>query len=130
MIKLFEKILFNSVLVVIVLHTFIPHPHSDKMTEKEHIAFHENSNTLFDTISIAFHESNDANLDNLIISQYDIVKTNKITYQYTSIALLHSTFSVIEKKTVKQIAQSNTNCPNKLFIVKLNGERGPPPSIV
>jgi prenyltransferase beta subunit len=126
MIRLIKEILFHSVLVVIVLHAFIPHPHSYEMTEKEHIAFHENSNTLFETISIAFHESNDENLDNLIVAQYDIVKINKITYQYTSIAILYSPFSEIEKKTVEKITQTNTDSPNKLFIVKLNGERGPP----
>ncbi len=126
MIKLLEKILFNSVLVVISLHTFIPHPHSDEMTEIEHIALHENSNTLFDIISISFHETNDTNLDNLLVAQYDIVKRNKVTYQNSAVAILYSAFSVIEKTTVEKITQANNDSPNKLFIVKLNGERGPP----
>jgi len=111
---------------VILLHTFIPHPHFDEMTEKEHIALHKNSNKLFDIISISFHESNNENLDNLLVAQYDIVKRNKITYQNSTIAILYSTFSVIEKTTVEKITQTNTDSPNKLFIVKLNGERGPP----
>ncbi|MCB0465223.1 MAG: hypothetical protein KDC78_06050 [Aequorivita sp.] len=125
-IKLLEKIFFNSVLVVILLHTLIPHPHSDEMTVEEHIALHKDSNTLFDVISVAFHESNDENLDNLIVAQYDSVKGDKITYQNSTIAILYSTFSVIEKTTVEKAIQTNTNSPKKLFIVKLNGERGPP----
>ncbi|WP_418637838.1 hypothetical protein [Winogradskyella sp.] len=126
MFKLIKKILFNSVLVVILLHTFIPHPHSDEMTDKAHITLHRNSNTLFDIITIAFHESNDKDLDNLIFAQHNIVTKNLIKHQYSSITTNYGNFSIIENKIVGKIIQRNIFNPNKLFIVKLNEVRGPP----
>lgn len=123
MTKLLKKILFKSVLVVMLLHTFIPHPHSEEMTEKEHIALHKNPNTLFKIISLAFHDNID---ENLIVAQYNIVEKDNIACQNSTSALLYSTFSVVENTPVEKIAPRNTNCSNSIFIVTLNGERGPP----
>ena len=121
-----KKILFNSVLAVILLHTFIPHPHSDEMTEKQHSALHENSDTLFGIITIAFHESNDKDLDNLIVAQYDRVTKNIIKHQYSPIATPYGNFSIIENKIVGKILPNYIFNPHNLFIVSLNEVRGPP----
>tara|TARA_R110002153_G_C13179483_1_gene484949 strand:- start:621 stop:878 length:258 start_codon:yes stop_codon:yes gene_type:complete len=74
--KIFRNILFNTALAVILLHTIIPHPHSEDMAEKEHIKLHNNSNSLYGILRLVFHESNDENLDSLIFAQYNIVVSN------------------------------------------------------
>lgn len=126
MIKFLKEILFNSVLVVILLHTFIPHPHSSEMTEREHIKLHNKSNTLLEIISIAFHESNDENLDNLIVAKYKILKKTKEKYQYPTITIQNINPSGIEETTIEEIVKKDIDNFNEIFIVKLNGVRGPP----
>ncbi|VAV84537.1 hypothetical protein MNBD_BACTEROID02-1609 [hydrothermal vent metagenome] len=126
LIKILRRILFNTVLVVILLHTFIPHPHSDEMTKKEHIKLHNTSNSLYSILKNAFHESNDESLDNLIVAQYHIANKTKHTYPYPTIAIkdfypLGNVKTIVRKRVIRSIDNFN-----KLFIVKLNGERGPP----
>jgi len=129
MIKIFEKILFNSVLVLILLHTIIPHPHSDELTEEKHFELHQKSNSLIGIIKLAFHESNDNNLDNLIFAQYDSAKKIGSKYKYPKISLFNNTQSIVEKRETEKIVKSNTNNFKRLLFVKLNGLRGPPISI-
>jgi quinol monooxygenase YgiN len=123
MLKIFRNILFNSALAVILLHTFIAHPHSEDMVEKEHIKLHNNSNSIYGILRFVFHESNDENLDTLVFADYSIEKKTKIDYQYSAInATYFNTSKIVNKKVYKNL-KSNSN---KLFIVNLNGVRGPP----
>ena len=121
--KIFRNILFNSALAVILLHTIIPHPHSKDMVEKEHIKLHNNSNSIYGILRLVFHENNDEILDSLVFAQYNIDKKTKIDYQYSAINNAYfSTSKIVNKKFYKNL-KSNIN---KLFIVNLNGVRGPP----
>jgi hypothetical protein len=126
MVNFFKKILFNSVLVLILLHTCIPHPHSHELTEKEHFEFHKKSNSLIGIISLAFHESDDENLDNLIFTQYESVKKIDSKHKYPKVSIFDNTTSRVGKIVAKKIVKWNTNNFNRLLFVKLNGLRGPP----
>ncbi len=123
MIKIFRNIFFNSALVVILLHTFIPHPHSEDMVEKEHIKLHTNSNSIYGILRFVFHENNDEILDSLIFAQYNIDKKTKIDCQYSETNITYfNTSKIVNKKVYKNLKSTI----QKLFIVKLNGVRGPP----
>jgi len=121
----FKNILFSSVLIVILLHTFIPHPHSDEMTIGEHTILHNNSNTLFDIISIAFHES-DNNLDNFIFSQYDNVKEIDYKQSFHQNFIFENNTSISGKVTAEKVVKEDSNNFDRLFFVKQNRLRGPP----
>lgn len=127
--KIFRNILFNTALAVILLHTIIPHPHSEDMVEKEHIKLHNNSNSIYGILRLVFHESNDENLDSLVFAQYNIDnktkvdKKTKVDYQYPEINIAYFNISENVNKTVYKNLKSNIH---KLFIVKLNYVRGPP----
>jgi len=126
MIKILKYILFRTVLVIITLHTVIPHPHSDKLTEEKHLELHKKSNSLFGIIRLAFHESDDESLDNLIYTQYESVKKIDSKHKYPKVSLFNNIQSIVEKRKTEKIVKSNTNNFNRLLFVKLNGLRGPP----
>ncbi len=126
MCKILEYILFRVVLVIITLHTFIPHPHSDELTKEKHFELHKNSNSLFGLIRLAYHESNDDSLDNITFAQYESVKNINAKHKYPKVSLFNKIQSNIEKKETEKIVKSNTNNTDRLFFVKLNGLRGPP----
>lgn len=124
--KIFRNILFDSVLVLILLHTIIPHPHSDKLTEEKHLELHQNSNSLIGFIRLAFHESDDENLDNLIFVQFESVKKTDSKHTYPKVSIFDNTTSTVGKITTEKILKSNTNNFDRLLFVKLNRVRGPP----
>lgn len=124
--KILKYILFRFVLIVIVLHAIIPHPHSDELTQEKHSELHKNSNSLFGIIKLAFHESDDESLDNLIYTQYESVKKIDSKHTYPNVSLLNNFQSIIEKRETEKIVKSNTNNFNRLLFVKMNGLRGPP----
>jgi hypothetical protein len=124
--KILKYILFRTVLIVIALHTVIPHPHSDELTKEKHFEFHKKSNSLFGIIRLAFHESNDDNLDNLIFVQNESVKKIDSKHKYPIVSLINNIQPNVEKRETEKIIESNTNNFYRLFFVKLNGLRGPP----
>ena len=124
--KVFKNILFNSALVLILLHTIIPHPHSDKLTDEKHFELHQKSNSLIGIISLVFHESDDESLDNLIFAQYEGVKKIDSKNKCPKVSIFDNTTSIVEKIEAEKIVKSNTTNFNRLLFVKLNGLRGPP----
>lgn len=124
--KILKYILFRTVLVIITLHTVIPHPHSEKLTEEKHLELHKKSNSLFGIIRLAFHESDDESLDNLIYTQYESFKKIDSKHKYPKVSLFNNIQSIVEKRKTEKIVKSNTNNFNRLLFVKLNGLRGPP----
>jgi hypothetical protein len=121
--KIFRNILFNTALAVILLHTFIPHPHFEDMVEKEHVKLHNNSNSLYGIIRLVFHESNDENLDSLVFAQYNTDKKIQINWQF--LVIDSTDFNLLENVN-KTVYKSLKSTFHKLFIVKLNYVRGPP----
>ncbi len=124
--KIVKYILFRTVLVIITLHTVIPHPHSDKLTEEKHLELHKKSTSLFGIIRLAFHESDDESLDSLIYTQYESVKKVDSKHTYPKVSLFNNIQSIVEKRETEKIVKSSTNNFNRLLFVKLNGLRGPP----
>ena len=124
--KVLKYILFRTALVIITLHTIIPHPHSDKLTIEKHFELHKESNSFIGIIRLIFHESDDENLDNLIFAKYEGVKKIDKKFKYPKVSIFNNTQSVIEKRETKKIIKCNTNNFDRLLFVKLNGLRGPP----
>lgn len=126
MIKIVNKIFFNTAVIVILLHASIAHLHANEMTEKQHSAMHNNANTLIGIISLGFHESNDENLDNVVTVHYDTSEVKSINPpQFATISHLR-TFSHVEQSISKSIVVTNVEISNCLFIVKPYEVRGPP----
>jgi len=126
MIAVLKYILFRIVLVVITLHTIIPHPHSSELTEEKHLELHKKSNSLIGIIRLAFHESEDESLDNLIYAQYESVKKIDSKHKYPKVTIFENKISLLGKVVTRKIVEWNTNNFDKLLFVKLNGLRGPP----
>ena len=124
--KILKYILFRTALVIITLHTIIPHPHSDELTEENHFEFHNESNSLIGIIALAFHESDDESLDNLIFAQYECVKKIDSKHKYPKVSIFDNTTSIVGKIATGKIVKWNTNNFDRLLFVKLNGLRGPP----
>jgi len=124
--KILKHILFRFVLIIIVLHAIIPHPHSDELTEEKHFELHQNSNSLIGFIRLAFHESDDESLDNLIFAQYESVKKTDSKHTYPKVPIFDNFTSTVGKITTEKILKSNTNNFDRLLFVKLNRLRGPP----
>lgn len=122
--KIFKNILFNSALAVILLHTIIPHPHSEEMVAKAHIKLHTNSHSIYGILRLIFHESNDENLDSLVIAQYNIGKKTNVDNQFPEINI---TYFKISENVNKNVYKNLKSTIHKLFIVNLNYVRGPPP---
>jgi hypothetical protein len=127
MINILRVILFASALSIILLHTFIPHPHSEEMTEERHFEFHQNSNSILDFLKLVFHESEDEGLDNLIIAQYQAEKKLKKGFHH-QIATGIETLTLINESRTKKSTAKHIGNSNGYFIVKPNGVRGPPAS--
>ena len=124
--KILKYILFRTILILVTLHAIIPHPHSEELTDKEHLELHKNSNSLIGIIKFTFHESDDKSLDNLIFTQYKSVKKIDFKHTYFNISIFDSSNLQVEKVVTKKIRKWNVNNFNKLLFVKLNGLRGPP----
>ena len=124
--KILKYLLFRTILVIITLHTVVPHPHSNVLTQEKHFELHKNSNSLFGIIRLTFHESDHESLDNLIYTQYESVKKVNIKHQYPKVSLSNNIQLIVEEKETENIIKSNTYNFNKLLFVKLNGLRGPP----
>ena len=124
--KVFKYILFRAALVIITLHTIIPHPHSDKLTKEKHFELHKESNSFIGFLRFVFHESDDENLDNLIFAKYEGVKKIDKKYRYPKVSIFNNTHAVIDKKETEKIIKCNTNNLDILLFVKLNRLRGPP----
>lgn len=88
--KILKYIFFRTILVIITLHTIIPHPHSDELTEEKHFELHKDSNSLIGFIRLTFHESDDENLDNLIFAEYESVKKIDSKHKYPLVSLFNN----------------------------------------
>jgi quinol monooxygenase YgiN len=124
--KILKYILFRTVFVIITLHAIIPHPHSDELTEEEHLELHKKSNSLIGIIRLAFHETDDENLDNLIFARYESVKKIDFKHKHPKVSTFENTTSIVGKIATEKTVKWNTNNFDKLLFVKLNGLRGPP----
>jgi hypothetical protein len=127
MLKIVHNLLLNAALVLIVLHTFIPHPHSEGMVNEEHIHLHNKSHSFYGILKLIFHENNDESLDSLLFAEYNSILKEKQNIQFLYVFSNHFRFIKIEKQqTHKNINVVN----NHFYIVTTNGVRGPPEATV
>ena len=126
MCKIIKHILFSTVLVVVILHATIPHPHSNELTQETHFELHKKTHSLIGVVRLAFHERIGESLDNLIFIQYK--RANKIDHQLAKAAvpLFKRTLTIVEINETEQSVDWNTNNFIKLLFVNWNGLRGPP----
>lgn len=124
--EIFKYILFRTVLVIITLHTIVPHPHLEELTEEEHFELHQKSNSLIGIIRLVFHESNDESLDNLIFAKYDYLSKTHNKPIHANVSIFNSRQCFIAKNETEKIVKWNTNNFDKLLFVKPNRLRGPP----
>lgn len=128
MIEIIKKLLFKSVVVVLLLHACIPHKHRDEMSEKAHIKIHQDNDSLIDILKIVFHEGDDEYLDNLFFAKnnYDV------SPQFFSNQHPDKKGSPAIKNCIKgvQLHRKPDNCIySNIFIVKINGLRAPPTTL-
>lgn len=96
--KILKYILFRTVLVIITLHTIIPHPHSIELTDENHIELHKKSNSIIGIIKLVLHESDDESLDNLIICQNANVNKVNSKFKNPAALIINKTNLIIEEK--------------------------------
>ncbi len=123
--KIFKNIQFMIVLLIIILHAIIPHPHSDELTDEQHFELHRESNSLIGIIRLVFHESNDENLDNLIFVKYDYLKIYNAS-KHKTVSNFNNRHGFVARIEKIKIVNRNTRNFYNLFFVKLNKLRGPP----
>jgi hypothetical protein len=128
MVESIKKLLFKSVVVVLLLHAFIPHQHRDEMSEKAHLKLHQDNDSLIDILKIVFHEGADEYLDNLFFTENNY----KVSAQYFSNQHPNKNGSLAIKNCIEgvQLYRNSDNCIySNIFIVKLNGLRAPPATL-
>lgn len=124
--KIIKYILFSTVLVVVILHATIPHPHSNELTQETHFELHKKTHSLIGVVRLAFHERNGENLDNLIFIQYESLKKIDLKNTNLSVPLFSRTLSINEKRETVRTVAWNTDNFIKLLFVNWNRLRGPP----
>ncbi len=63
---LIKNILLINVVVIIFLHSLVPHMHHMEMTFVDHKKAHENANDILDYLGLVFHEGVNYNLENFV----------------------------------------------------------------
>jgi len=125
MIRLVKKILFSIVLIVILLHTVIPHNQYIKINSSEQFISFQKDKTIIDIFRLIFLEDTNGNLDNLSINNptsdyiFDFIVVNCYLID-------HSYYISFEKEILKTPFFEEFSIYNKDFIVNHNGLRGPP----
>lgn len=126
MIRFLKYILLYPVLILIVLHTFIPHAFSNALTADNHLNIHKDNKNILGLFDLIFHEKHDKNLHDL--------NTRPSKYKIVSIEVNHQVLLIC----VQVVSNSHINLPycstfsdppelkNELLIAHRNGKRGPP----
>ena len=127
MIGILKHIVFRSILIVVLLHTLIPHRHYDEMSEVEHFELHQNNNSIVGLLEIFFHENNDESLDNLLFAQFNTKES--LQHHITSSPLFTILLDFFDEEKLK-LSTRNTESSLTILFVKLNGLRGPPTSLL
>jgi len=120
-----RKILFFNVVVVMVLHTLIPHKHHGEMTDEEHNITHNKANEIIDIIRLAFHQGSSNNLDYYTLSEP--LSLSKI--DFNGLDFFAGVIPIDFKLLPKNESPTSTISPYVIinpFIFHSNSLRGPP----
>lgn len=124
-----KNILFRTVLVVLLLHIFIPHPHAEVLNKEAHARLHHNNNSILGLLEIVFHESNDEDLDNLTVvsSKFQKKSGNTLYLPFFGVNSKNSTSD--ENFNSEKITINSNESLYCTFVPNANGLRGPPSGI-
>lgn len=118
-------IMFLEAVMVILLHTFIPHVHHGEMTFESNLKAHAKAHTIFEILGLKFHKHLSGDLTNYTLSQSSSLK--KISFNdgalcYSSTDLFKIQFDKLyfNTKTFRYITFSDD------FHLESSGLRGPP----
>ncbi len=128
MLKILKYISTYTIIFLLVLHTFISHPHAHELSYEEHYNLHKKSNSIIGIIRLIFHENNDENLDNLILAKYSV--GNKVYYKTKNKQRILCEFCFNRNqffyKSKNQIQQKTSVLKNNQSVNKSLFLRGPP----
>ena len=124
--NIFAHISFRIVLVIIGLHAFVPHPHSDELTEQEHKKLHQNSQSILGFIKYLFHENNDENLDDILFASYGKITKQTIKIQYPRASTFDKKIDDTSIFVFSNIYKTYTSHFHNGISVNQNGLRAPP----
>ncbi len=127
MTEIIKRLLFKSVVVILLLHACIPHKHRGEMTETAHLKLHQDNDSLIDILKIVFHEGDDEYLDNLFFEKN---KFDTSTQYFNNQSQKNITEDVkILRNNIQLFGKSDSWTCSNIFIVKLNGLRAPPTTL-
>jgi len=127
MYQILKHILFKSLLLIVGLHTFIPHPHAEELNEDEHRSLHQNSHSIFGIIKLIFHESDDDNLDCLLLAHYTYRLKHRLTDVPSSAFIFFEEYAEI-REDVSRFFLSQNYFISTFKFYNSNGLRAPPAS--
>lgn len=125
MIVLIKKIVFSSILIVILLHTFIPHNQTNKKNSSSKFIYIYDNESIIDLFRFVFHEDRNGNLDNLSsdnsVSDYSFIDLNVNFFLNKCFYL-----TLVDNVTPKIQLYTESNIYSEYLIVDNNYLRGPP----
>jgi len=121
-----KHILFKIAFLIIVLHTIIPHPHADELTNQEHLQLHKNSKSIIGILKFVFHESNDENLDHLIYAHYGNIQKQNVSSQKHQVSIYLKMTAAVSTCQSTNILQKNVRSFKQIVFISGNGLRAPP----
>jgi len=126
MIKASKYILQYPVLLLIVLHAFIPHAHAIRLSSEEHIRIHKKSHSFLGLVNMIFHEKHEDNLHKLYIFQSEEEEADPGFYDNHQAIFIESSFTNGKISSAGIRLKVQRDYINILFFGYLNDWRGPP----
>lgn len=124
-----KNILFRTVLVVLLLHIFIPHPHAEVLNKETHARLHHNTNSILGLLEIFFHESHDEDLDNLTVVPSEFHKKSGNTFYLSYLTVNSTSFNLVENFSTEKITINSNKSLYCTFVLNAIELRGPPSGI-
>lgn len=123
----FRSILFGLPLLIIGLHTFIPHTHEDHLSREEHQLIHLEKNSLLDILKLLFHQSQDEALDHLVLDDKEgtVKETVLPAYQINDNPFCSSSI-ILRELLIDKIFFLASSDDNDLALIRSGKLRGPP----
>lgn len=126
MIRFLKYIFMYPVLLLIMLHTFVPHAFTNTLTPANESRVLEERQSILGLFGWFFHEKHEQNLHDLntiqVIKNFELLKLSQGSFFIHSIA----NFDFIEYVKVN-VFNKHRFCYNLLIILNLTNWRGPPP---
>lgn len=117
-----RNILFFHVVVILILHTLIPHKHHSEMTYQEHYSSHTNAKGIFGFISLVFQNGSTDTLPYFIFSEQNYL--NK--FEFENLDLLKNSDFIQDKLSINLFLIFQPQILYKSLNILICRLRGPP----